>query len=378
MSATPIPRTLSEIHAGLRTVSIIATPPARRTPVRTIVDAFSESTVAAALQREKSRNGQSLVVCPRIPDIAWMHRRLRSIVPELRLTEIHGRMPIGQIDEAMMTFARGLTDILLATNIVESGLDLPRANTIVIWRPEKFGLAQLHQLRGRVGRGRTKSFAYLMTDPDAPPKGAALSRLETLGEYSGSGAGFEISNRDLDLRGGGDLLSEEQSGHIKVLGSSLYKHLLARAMQTDDFHSEEWTPELICEVPAKLPKLFVQDEDIRLGLYAHLFKCHTEAQLEDFEEDLEERFGDMPDEASSLVSLAKLRMGCKRLGILRLEAGPEGVAVAFRTDTKIPTKRSGLRNKFRIEGDRWILSRSSGLAERMSLLNDVLNMFDES
>ena len=375
MSATPIPRTLSEVHAGLRSVSLIVTPPTRRIHVRTNVDLFREEIVSAALRREKARKGQSFVVCPRIQDIAPMRLRLKAIVPELRLAALHGRMPGGDIDEAMISFAEGRADVLLATNIIESGLDLPRANTIVVWRPEKFGLAQLHQLRGRVGRAATRAFAYLMTDPDAPPKGASLKRLETLQELSGSGAGFEISDRDLDLRGGGDLLSEQQSGHVKVLGSALYRHLLTRAMAKDNNEGNaERAPELRLEISGRLPRTFIQDNDTRLGIYARLFKCTTEAELEALEDELEQRFGDLPREAVSLLSMARIRADCRRLGLLRIDAGPEAVAATLQDWPNFRTsKSSGLR----LDGRRVIFDRPSGLEERLIAIEELIDILDE-
>jgi transcription-repair coupling factor (superfamily II helicase) len=284
-------------------------------------------------------------------------------------------MPAGEIDEAMISFADGRADVLLATNIIESGLDLPRANTMVVWRPEKFGMAQLHQLRGRVGRGATRAFAYLMTDPDVPPKGASLKRLETLQELSGSGAGFEISDRDLDLRGGGDLLSEQQSGHVKVLGTALYRHLLTRAMAKDEDGGDgEWVPELRLEISGRLPKTYVQDDDTRLGIYARLFKCATEAELDSLEDELEQRFGNLPREAVSLLSMARIRADCKRLGLLRIDAGPEAVAATPQDRPNLKVRNpSGVRS----DGNRVILDRPSGLEERLIAVEELIAILEE-
>jgi transcription-repair coupling factor (superfamily II helicase) len=223
-------------------------------PVKTIIEPFHEATVAAALRREHRRRGQSFVVCPRIEDIAPMAQRIRELVPELKTITLHGRMPAADIDGAMMNFAAGDADILLATNIIESGLDLPRANTIIVWRPDKFGLAQLHQLRGRVGRRNTISFALFLTDPGSAVSGAATKRLETLRKLDGHGAGFLISAGDMDLRGGGDLLSEKQSGHIQLLGADLSRQLLEQALGHANLALFiDKRPEVRLDIPTLLP-----------------------------------------------------------------------------------------------------------------------------
>jgi transcription-repair coupling factor (superfamily II helicase) len=376
MTATPIPRTLSEAHGGIRSVSLIVTPPVQRIPVRTILDSFRESTVAAALRREKSRKGQSLVVCPRIRDIGPMQQRLHAILPELRLATIHGRMRANDIDEAMIAFSNGSADVLLATNIIENGLDLPRANTIVIWRPEKFGLAQLHQLRGRVGRGSTRAFAYLLTDPDVPATGISLKRLKTLQELNGPGAGFDISDRDLDLRGGGDLLSEQQSGHVKVLGTALYKHLLTRAVAKGNKKDErDWVTELRLEISGRLPETYVQDIDTRVELYARLFKCTTEAQVDALQDEIEERFGGLPPTALSLLSMARIRADCRRLGVLRIEAGPNAVALTFHHRSHLKLKKS---SKLRVDDSgRLVLDRPSGPDDRLMVVEELIDILDD-
>src|ERR1700753_377864 len=212
MSATPIPRTLAAGLAGFRDLSVIATPPVQRLPVVTKVAPLSDAAIAAALLREQRRHGQSFLICPRIQILAPLLARVQSAAPDLRIVCLHGKRPADEIDDRMMSFVEGEADVLLATNIVESGLDIPRANTMVICWPEKFGLAQLHQLRGRVGRGGTRAFAYLFTETASEQ---SEKRLLVLEEFSRPGAGFAISGRDLDLRGAGSLFSERQSGHMQ-------------------------------------------------------------------------------------------------------------------------------------------------------------------
>ncbi|WP_375421503.1 helicase-related protein, partial [uncultured Sphingomonas sp.] len=214
LSATPIPRTLQTALVGLQQLSVIATPPARRQPIRTAVAVFDRDLVRAALLREKSRGGQSFVVVPRIEDMTKLAEQLAQIVPELELLQAHGKMPAAEIDEAMVRFGRGEGDVLLATNIIEAGLDVPRANTMILWRADRFGLSQLHQLRGRVGRGSRRGQVLLLTAGDAEIAPRTLKRLRTLEAFDRLGAGFAIAARDLDMRGAGDLLGEAQAGHM--------------------------------------------------------------------------------------------------------------------------------------------------------------------
>jgi transcription-repair coupling factor (superfamily II helicase) len=349
MTATPIPRTLAEAYAGLRSISVISTPPVRRWAVKTTVEPFSEAKVAAALRREHARRGGSFVVCPRIEDIAPMQQRLATLVPELKLIAVHGRMPAGEIDEAMMSFVQGKSDILLTTNIVESGLDIPRANTIIIWRPEKFGLAQLHQLRGRVGRTATRSFAYFLTDQANPPNATSRRRLNISAELARPGAGLEISEIDLDLRGTGDFLSRRQSGHVKALGPALYRHLLQRAFrQANSKTVGNDRPQLHLEVPAFLPKGYISNEGARLDIYARIWKSEAQSDVEEVEDELEERFGELVPEARNLITLASIELDCRRLGILKLEAGPDSLAATLRDRSRIGRAPRPLPQKLRV------------------------------
>ncbi|WP_244423108.1 DEAD/DEAH box helicase [Bradyrhizobium sp. ORS 375] len=339
MSATPIPRTMAGAMAGLRDLSIIATPPVQRRPVVTKVEPLLDATLSIALRREHRRGGQSFVICPRIKDLAPMQERLRRVVPELGVAVIHGRMPARDIDAQMMRFVAGKADILLATNIVENGLDIPRANTILITGAEHFGLSQLHQLRGRVGRGGTRAFAYLFADVR---ENEAEKRLAALQELSFAGAGFQISARDLDLRGAGDLLSEQQAGHVQVFGPALYHELLSRALQGRPHRAVDmWFPELRIDCSAFLPPDYVKDEATRLDVYAQLAHAETSAEIDAIEDDIELRFGELPPEASHLIATARIGVDSRALGIARLDVGTSGIAARLRPSASAGLRRGG-------------------------------------
>lgn len=327
MSATPIPRTLAAGLAGFRDLSVIATPPVHRLPIVTKTAPLSDAAIAGALLRERRRHGQSFLICPRIQDLEPMLARVQALAPDLRIVCLHGKMPVDELDDRMMSFVDGEADVLLATNIVESGLDIPRANTIVVCWPEKFGLAQLHQLRGRVGRGGTRAFAYLLTESTSEQ---SEKRLAVLEEFSKPGAGFAISERDLDLRGAGDLFSEQQSGHVQVFGPVLYSHLLKLAAERiHDSGAFLWVPDLNLPVGDMLPEGYVQSEAMRLEIYGRAARCRSDDDLEDLEEEISRRFGRLPPEARDFFAAARLRIDCKRRGIVRLDLGPEAVAATF-------------------------------------------------
>jgi transcription-repair coupling factor (superfamily II helicase) len=379
MTATPIPRTLSEAYAGIRPISGIATPPARRVPIKTVIEFFDEITVATALRREQRRRGQSFVVCPRIEDIGPMRDRLETIVPELRITTLHGQMPPRDIDEVMLDFASGSANVLLTTNIIESGLDIPRANTIIVWRPDKFGLAQLHQLRGRVGRGNARAFALFLTDPEAKLSRTAANRLEILGETVHPGAGLDISYSDMDLRGGGDLLSERQSGHVKLVGPALFRHLLERAMSDAGHLPFGYArPQLNLGISAFLPTSYIKDEATRLEAYARISKCESEDELDDIEDAMIERFGELSDQAVAYLELARLLIACLHLGITSVTAGPDSVAVTLE-GTRAHRKSKTIANKgLRWKGDRLIYDRSSNTSERLRVVRELIDLLEDS
>ncbi|HEY0034981.1 MAG TPA: TRCF domain-containing protein, partial [Devosia sp.] len=359
MSATPIPRTLQAAMVGLQDVSVLATPPARRRPVRTFLTPYDAASARTALLREQRRGGQSFVVVPRIEDIDKLADELKRIVPELSIAIAHGDLGPKQIDTALMQFANGAGDILLATNIIESGLDVPRANTMLIWRADRFGLSQLHQLRGRVGRGRAQGFAYLLTDPDEEIADATRTRLATLETMDRLGSGFQIAARDLELRGAGDLLGEDQAGHVHLIGAGLYQQLLERALAAVKGEPlETITPTQInAGLPAFIPSDYVPEAVVRINLYARLQRITKMPDIDDFADELEDRFGEHPPELQTLLAFTRLGLQAGKLDIDRIDAGPKAIAVA-------PRIKSAAKKLIGLSGNRLHPSNDRLTAER--------------
>ncbi|WP_228242616.1 helicase-related protein [Porphyrobacter sp. GA68] len=359
MSATPIPRTLHRAMIGLQQVSVIATPPARRQPIRTIISDIDDPAISLALRREKMRKGQSFVVVPRIADLAEMRERLERLAPDLSLVEVHGKMPAAELDEAMVRFAGGTGDILLATNIIETGLDVPRANTMVIWRSDRFGLAQLHQLRGRVGRGRRRG-QVILTTADETVSLATQKRLRTLETFDQLGSGFSIAGADLDQRGGGDILSDAQAGHMKLIGAELYQHLLAGALRRARGEAQqEWHPEIRTGTTGAFPSDWIPEDEVRLNLYIRLARLRERAELEAFEAELVDRFGPLPDPAQSLIDRAVLTILALETGIRSVNAGPKAIALTPATADGEALQAAGLV----ASDDRWLMSPEEPFAE---------------
>ena len=330
MTATPIPRTLQSALVGLHDLSTIATPPSRRRPIRTLVAEDDPTTLRQALLRERRRGGQSFVVVPRVEDIEPTAERLRKLAPRLDLRVAHGQMPAREIDETMVGFADGDGDVLLATTIIESGLDVPRANTMVVLRPELLGLAQLHQLRGRVGRSHLQAWCYLVHEPGAKLSPAALRRLGTLQAYDRLGAGMAISAQDLDMRGGGDLFGERQAGHIKLIGLGLYQELLAGALRRARGEPEAEPPvEFQTDAAASLPADYVPEEEVRITLYHRLARTAEPADVDRLAEEIADRFGPPPDPVRALLAAASVRARARALDVARITAGPEAIALDF-------------------------------------------------
>ncbi len=340
LTATPIPRTLQLSLTGVRDLSIIATPPVDRLAVRTYVSEFDTVTIREALLRERWRGGQSFFVVPRVADIPEIEDFLRTQVPEIRVCVAHGQLAAGDLDTRMNDFYDGKYDVLLATTIIESGLDIPTANTMVIHRADMFGLAQLYQLRGRVGRSKARAYCFLTTRPRTPVTPQATKRLHLLGSLDSLGAGFTLASHDLDLRGAGNLLGEEQSGHIREVGYELYQQMLqdtiaklrAGGAQAAEAVEDDWAPTINLGVPVLIPELYIPDLDLRLSMYRRLSGLRTKVELEGFAAELIDRFGPLPREVNTLLVIVRIKALCKAAGIARLDAGPKGATVQFHND----------------------------------------------
>jgi transcription-repair coupling factor (superfamily II helicase) len=339
LTATPIPRTLQMSLTGVRDLSIIGTPPIDRLVIRTYVSEFDTVTVREALLREHYRGGQSFYVVPRIADLPEIQEFLREQVPEVTVVTAHGQMAAGELDRRMNAFYDGQYDVLLATTIVESGLDIPTANTMVIHRADMFGLAQLYQIRGRVGRAKTRAYAYLTTKPRAKLTVTAEKRLKVLGSLDSLGAGFSLASQDMDIRGAGNLVGEEQSGHVQEVGYELYQSMLEEAiakLRSGEIAMPEegdtWAPQINLGVPVLIPEGYVPDLDVRLGLYRRLSELSSKVELEGFAAELIDRFGKLPREVNTLLLIVRIKAECKKAQIARLDGGPKGATIQFHND----------------------------------------------
>ena len=334
LTATPIPRTLQLAMSGIRDLSIIATPPVDRLAVRTYVTPFDPVTLREALLRERYRGGQSFFVVPRIKDLTEAAEFLREQVPEVSVVIAHGQMPPSELEDIMTAFYEGRYDVLLSTTIVESGIDIPTANTLVVHRADRFGLAQLYQLRGRVGRSKARAYAYLTTPSNQKITAGADKRLKVLQSLDSLGAGFTLASHDLDLRGGGNLLGEEQSGHIKDVGVELYQSMLEEAVASlqgeAPADSKDWSPAINVGAAVLIPEHYVPDLDVRMALYRRLSSLDTKNEREGFAAELIDRFGKLPEEVESLMQVVALKAMCKRAGVSKLDAGPKGAVATFR------------------------------------------------
>jgi transcription-repair coupling factor (superfamily II helicase) len=346
LSATPIPRTLQMSLSGVRDLSMIGTPPVDRLAIRTYVSEFDAVTIREALLREHYRGGQSFYVVPRIEDLPGLEEFLREQVPEVSFVIAHGQMAAGELDDRMNAFYDGKYDVLLATTIVESGIDIPTANTMVIHRADMFGLAQLYQIRGRVGRAKTRAYAYLTTKPRVKLTPSAEKRLRVLGSLDSLGAGFTIASQDLDIRGAGNIVGEEQSGHVREVGFELYQSMLEEAIakirsgEAEGLPGDDgqWSPQINLGVPVLIPEAYVPDLDVRLGLYRRLSQLESKVDLEGFAAELIDRFGKLPREVNTLLLVVRIKTMCKRAHIARLDAGPKGATIQFHND-KFPNPK---------------------------------------
>ncbi len=337
LTATPIPRTLQLALTGVRELSIIATPPVDRLAVRTFVTPFDPVVIREALLRERYRGGQSFYVCPRIADLADAEAFLKEYVPEIKSVTAHGQMPPGQLDDIMNAFYDGKYDVLLSTTIVESGLDIPTANTMVVHRADMFGLAQLYQLRGRVGRSKSRAFAYLTVPPNRTLTVNAEKRLKVLQSLDSLGAGFNLASHDLDIRGAGNLLGDEQSGHIREVGYELYQHMLEEAVaqaRAGDLDKEEgeWSPQISVGTAVLIPDTYVADLDVRMSLYRRLASLEEHQEIEGFAAELIDRFGHLPGEVKHLLEIVEIKRLCRAANVEKIDAGPKGCVISLRNN----------------------------------------------
>ena len=339
LTATPIPRTLQMAMSGLRELSVIQTPPVDRLAVRTYVMPWDPVVLREALLREHYRGGQSYFVAPRIADLPDIERFLNEQVPEVRYVVAHGQMSPTEVEERMSAFYDRKYDVLLSTTIVESGLDIPSANTLIIHRADRFGLAQLYQLRGRVGRAKTRAYAYFTTPATRTITEAADKRLQVLANLESLGAGFQLASHDLDIRGAGNLLGDEQSGHIKEVGFELYQSMLEEAIMDAKAagaglkaRPEEFSPQITVNAPIMIPEDYVPDLDLRMGLYRRMNDLENRQEIEAFAAELIDRFGKLPEATDNLLKVIEMKLNCRKAQIVKLDVGPKGALVHFHND----------------------------------------------
>ncbi len=334
LSATPIPRTLQLAMTGVRELSLITTPPVDRMAVRTFISPFDSLVIRETLMREHYRGGQSFYVCPRLADLADIHAFLQSDVPELKVAVAHGQMPAGELEDIMNAFYEGRYDVLLSTTIVESGLDVPTANTLIVHRADMFGLAQLYQLRGRVGRSKVRAFALFTLPVNKVLTTTAERRLKVLQSLDTLGAGFQLASHDLDIRGAGNLLGEEQSGHIKEVGFELYQQMLEEAVAevkgVDEIQDTGWSPQISVGTPVMIPDDYVPDLHLRMALYRRLGEITELKEIDGFGAEMIDRFGPLPIEVQHLLKIVYIKSLCRIANVEKLDAGPKGVVVQFR------------------------------------------------
>jgi transcription-repair coupling factor (superfamily II helicase) len=335
LTATPIPRTLQLALTGVRELSLISTPPVDRLSVKTFVMPFDGAVIREALLREYHRGGQSFFVVPRIEDLKGTEEKLKQLLPDFKIAVAHGQLSATELEAIITDVCERKYDILLATNIIESGIDMPWVNTIIIHRADRFGLAQLYQLRGRVGRTKIQAYAYLTLPENAYISEVAKKRLEVMQSLDHLGAGFSLASYDMDIRGAGNIVGEEQSGHIKEVGVELYQTLLneailqVRAEQANQTISENFVPQINLGISLLIPETYVSDLSLRLGLYRRLSNLANSQDIHSFAAEIVDRFGKMPKECENLLKIIELKMHCKTLNIEKIDAGPKGVVIGF-------------------------------------------------
>ncbi|MBE6445657.1 MAG: transcription-repair coupling factor [Alphaproteobacteria bacterium] len=342
LTATPIPRTLQLSLTGVKQLSVIATPPVDRLAARTFVMPFDKVMIKEAIYREKFRGGQIFFVCPRVSDIFGVEQELKLLAPDIKILVAHGQMPVRQLEDVMNEFADGKADLLLSTTIIESGIDMPSVNTMIVYRSDMFGLAQLYQLKGRIGRGKKRGYAYFTIPPKRKLTEVASRRLNILQALDTLGAGFSLASHDMDIRGSGNVLGEEQSGHIKEVGISLYHHMLEEeilrlrsGVLADEQQKEikDWAPQITTGIPIMIPETYVRDLGVRLGLYKRIGELETIEAIADMREELIDRFGAIPPEVDNLLKTVEIKIMCRIGGIDKIDAGAKGVLISLRGNT---------------------------------------------
>jgi transcription-repair coupling factor (superfamily II helicase) len=340
LTATPIPRTLQMALTGVREMSLIATPPVDRLAIRTFILPFDPMVIREAILREHYRGGQIFYVCPRIKDMEEIERELRELVPEVKIIAAHGQLTPEELEDRMSAFYDGQYDVLLATNIIESGIDIPTANTMIVHRADMFGLAQLYQIRGRIGRSKMRAYAYLTYPPVQKLNPQAQKRLEVMETLDTLGSGFQLASHDMDIRGAGNLLGDQQSGHIREIGVELYQQLLEEAVaaaregtDTSQTSERQWSPQINVGTSVLIPEPYVEDLSIRMSLYRRLSDLETAQDIESFAAEMIDRFGPIPAEVQNLLDIVGIKQFCRKAGVGSIEAGPKGAVIGFYKDS---------------------------------------------
>jgi transcription-repair coupling factor (superfamily II helicase) len=325
--------------SGVRDLSLITTPPVDRLAVRTFVTPFDPLVIREALLREHYRGGQSFYVAPRIADLRDAEEFLKHTVPEVKAQVAHGQMAPSVLEDVMTAFYDRRIDVLISTNIVESGLDIPTANTMIVHRADMFGLSQLYQLRGRIGRSKARAYAYLTTPADKKLTETAERRLQVLQSLDQLGAGFSVASHDMDIRGAGNLLGEEQSGHVREVGIELYQEMLEeavaqlRAGEAGADIPDQWSPQISIGTSVLIPESYVSDLTVRMALYRRLASIETRDDIERFAAELIDRFGALPDEVKHLLDIVAIKHLCRIALVEKIDAGPKGAMLTFRNNT---------------------------------------------
>ena len=338
LTATPIPRTLQMAISGIRELSIIATPPQERIPIRSFIIPYDSYIIREAINRELNRGGQVYCIVPRISDIKPFENKIRNIVQNVRIDIVHGSMKSQDIENSMLSLYVGKTQILIATSIIENGLDIQKANTIIIYKAEMFGLGQLYQFKGRVGRSNKRAYAYFLLEPNKLISENAAKRLQVLESLEGLGAGFSLASYDLDIRGAGNLLGDEQSGQIKEIGIGLYQKLLNEAileLTGEKTAHSDWSPEINIQTTALIPENYIQDLSLRLKLYRKIGRAETDLEFEALAVEFLDRFGNIPKELEYLFSVMKIKRNCINTSVNRIDTSSKGLLIEFRNDGMI-------------------------------------------